>query len=85
MPTQRFKNELERNITIKLGYANAKVGKTIGVALLESSPELTFAFFLFGRFTNAREKLVLDQDATKAAAPVRKMTLFAKFLDADPA
>lgn len=24
--TVRFKNELERNITIKLGYANAKVG-----------------------------------------------------------
>ena len=23
--TVRFKNELERNITIKLGYANAKV------------------------------------------------------------
>ena len=25
--TVRFKNELERNITIKLGYANAKVRK----------------------------------------------------------
>lgn len=25
--TVRFKNELERNITIKLGYANAKVYK----------------------------------------------------------
>jgi len=25
--TVRFKNELERNITIKLGYANAKVSK----------------------------------------------------------
>lgn len=25
--TVRFKNELERNITIKLGYANAKVGQ----------------------------------------------------------
>lgn len=25
--TVRFKNELERNITIKLGYANAKVGR----------------------------------------------------------
>lgn len=27
--TVRFKNELERNITIKLGYANAKVTETI--------------------------------------------------------
>lgn len=27
--TVRFKNELERNITIKLGYANAKVGSFI--------------------------------------------------------
>jgi len=26
--TVRFKNEKERNITIKLGYANAKVKKT---------------------------------------------------------
>lgn len=25
--TVRFKNELERNITIKLGYANAKIYK----------------------------------------------------------
>jgi translation initiation factor 2 gamma subunit (eIF-2gamma) len=24
-PQVRFKNELERNITIKLGYANAKI------------------------------------------------------------
>jgi translation initiation factor 2 subunit 3 len=28
--TVRFKNELERNITIKLGYANAKVFKAAG-------------------------------------------------------
>lgn len=27
--TVRFKNELERNITIKLGYANAKVHKML--------------------------------------------------------
>jgi translation initiation factor 2 subunit 3 len=30
--TVRFKNELERNITIKLGYANAKIYKLQGVA-----------------------------------------------------
>ena len=29
--TVRFKNELERNITIKLGYANAKVRKEKGL------------------------------------------------------
>jgi translation initiation factor 2 subunit 3 len=29
--TVRFKNELERNITIKLGYANAKIYKCDGV------------------------------------------------------
>jgi len=28
--TVRFKNELERNITIKLGYANAKVRPAAG-------------------------------------------------------
>lgn len=28
--TVRFKNELERNITIKLGYANAKIYKCPG-------------------------------------------------------
>lgn len=27
LQTVRFKNELERNITIKLGYANAKIYK----------------------------------------------------------
>lgn len=30
--TVRFKNELERNITIKLGYANAKVRRRLGEA-----------------------------------------------------
>ena len=28
--TVRFKNELERNITIKLGYANAKIFRNTG-------------------------------------------------------
>lgn len=27
--TVRFRNELERNITIKLGYANAKIFKAV--------------------------------------------------------
>ena len=30
--TVRFKNELERNITIKLGYANAKVRPLLALA-----------------------------------------------------
>jgi translation initiation factor 2 subunit 3 len=30
--TVRFKNEKERNITIKLGYANAKVDKEFCIA-----------------------------------------------------
>merc|ERR1711871_236179 len=33
--TVRFKNELERNITIKLGYANAKIYKLEGAAANE--------------------------------------------------
>lgn len=32
--TVRFKNELERNITIKLGYANAKVSPCHAILIL---------------------------------------------------
>jgi translation initiation factor 2 subunit 3 len=32
--TIRFKNEIERNITIKLGYANAKVDSIHGTQLI---------------------------------------------------
>lgn len=37
--TVRFKNELVRNITIKLGYANAKVCKTNNSRSLVLTPE----------------------------------------------
>jgi len=32
--TVRFKNELVRNITIKLGYANAKVSSSIFISAM---------------------------------------------------
>jgi translation initiation factor 2 subunit 3 len=35
--TVRFKNELERNITIKLGYANAKVSGLSRASLVQRS------------------------------------------------
>lgn len=36
--TVRFKNELERNITIKLGYANAKIFKCKDVRCPRCAP-----------------------------------------------
>ena len=38
--TVRFKNELERNITIKLGYANAKIYKAKDARVPRSSPAI---------------------------------------------
>ena len=35
--TVRFKNELVRNITIKLGYANAKVRWSLALAVTKAS------------------------------------------------
>lgn len=42
--TVRFKNELERNITIKLGYANAKVRDLVNLFTMSSSSKLTEAW-----------------------------------------
>lgn len=39
--TVRFKNELVRNITIKLGYANAKVRPLLLLSTPENSPPYT--------------------------------------------
>jgi len=39
--TVRFKNELERNITIKLGYANAKVTTSFVKCLIIASYTLS--------------------------------------------
>ena len=72
--TVRFKNELVRNITIKLGYANAKVS---------SSPFIRnrrFIFFFFGkiiRYTNAKTQHVPDQAATAPSAQIKKTPPFA--------
>ncbi len=64
--TVRFKNELVRNITIKLGYANAKV------RLLES---LVGNFVdSFNRFTNVKMKHVPDRAAIVHIVPTRKTT-----------
>lgn len=65
--TVRFKNELVRNITIKLGYANAKVR----IAL--SPPRGIFDRWLC-RFTSAKTKHVRDQAATAHIAQIKKTT-----------
>lgn len=50
LQTVRFKNELERNITIKLGYANAKVssGKTKIQCIIVSAIGFLQAFLAHG-------------------------------------
>ena len=68
--TVRFKNELVRNITIKLGYANAKVC----VYALLSAGTLQgrgggFMFLTYSRFTSARTRLVHDRETTAHIAP----------------
>lgn len=65
--TVRFKNELVRNITIKLGYANAKVRSYVhGSRSLASN--------LMIRFTNVRMKLVRGLAVTVRILPTRKIT-----------
>ena len=61
--TVRFKNELVRNITIKLGYANAKVRA--------NAPPL-FVYSSSRRSTNAKTTHAHDQAATDHIAPIRK-------------
>lgn len=63
--TVRFKNELERNITIKLGYANAKVIVFTG---LQERP----AHDTFNRSINVRMKSALGRDATVPIALTRR-------------
>jgi translation initiation factor 2 gamma subunit (eIF-2gamma) len=70
--TVRFKNELVRNITIKLGYANAKVfifhhNQTIIDLLLRS--------------TNAKTLLAQDRDVIGLIPLRKKTTRHAKDLD----
>jgi translation initiation factor 2 gamma subunit (eIF-2gamma) len=64
--TVRFKNELVRNITIKLGYANAKVCGLVHSA--GSSTVLTIAI----RSTNAKTRPAPGQAATVPTVQTRK-------------
>ncbi len=65
--TVRFKNELVRNITIKLGYANAKVCVLCSVAHW-------WSFLTLSRSTNAKTMLVHDRETTAHTAPTRRIT-----------
>lgn len=73
--TVRFKNELVRNITIKIGYANAKVRPT---ALIDI---LSFFNYHYLRSTNAKTKHVHDQDAIALTALIKKTTPHASVQD----
>ena len=76
--TVRFKNELVRNITIKLGYANAKVRSVT----LCSPHKLRLPR---ARSTNAKTLPAQDLAATGHIDPTRKTTLLASDQDADTA
>lgn len=60
--TVRFKNELVRNITIKLGYANAKVSRL----MTRHAPANS------GRFTNATIPHVLVPGVTNLTAQIKR-------------
>jgi translation initiation factor 2 gamma subunit (eIF-2gamma) len=63
--TVRFKNELVRNITIKLGYANAKVH------FQSSGPCIAIISFR-SRYTNAKMKPAHDQVVIDPSARTKK-------------
>ena len=74
--TVRFKNELVRNITIKLGYANAKVSACLYVSS-------NYRLLREGlRFTNVRTRVVHVQAATGHIARTRRTTPLANDPDA---
>lgn len=70
--TVRFKNELERNITIKLGYANAKVKKLLLCNVLDT---LNLLSFLFIRFTSVKAQNVHVPVVTVLTRVTRKQIL----------
>jgi len=72
--TVRFKNELVRNITIKLGYANAKVCRAF--SLFNVLTSLVF------RSTNAKTKRAQGLVATGHTPPRKKTTRLVKDPDA---
>lgn len=69
--TVRFKNELERNITIKLGYANAKVRSI--QTMLEPNV-ISIRVFCIHRSTNARTRRVQDPDVIVRTGLTKKTT-----------
>jgi translation initiation factor 2 gamma subunit (eIF-2gamma) len=79
--TVRFKNELVRNITIKLGYANAKV-RSAAVLFLFCVHLNLFSLSLPSRFTNAKMKPVLGQVVTAHIVPTKRTIHRANVLDA---
>ena len=76
--TVRFKNELVRNITIKLGYANAKVRP---LRLTDSAQSLT----PYLRSTSVKMRHAHDQAATGHTGQTKKTTHPASVRDADTA
>ena len=73
--TVRFKNELVRNITIKLGYANAKVCCAIAL--------FNVLTYVVCRSTNAKTKLARGLVVTGRTLPLRKITRLVKDPGAD--
>ena len=80
--TVRFKNELVRNITIKLGYANAKVRTPPLFFFTVPYPPVfvQHSAFDLGRYINAKTKHALDQVATGHIVPTRRTTRLANDL-----
>jgi translation initiation factor 2 gamma subunit (eIF-2gamma) len=79
--TVRFKNELVRNITIKLGYANAKVRLVAMLLHIGASIHRSHLF----RSTNAKTKPARDPVATARTSQTKRTTLPANGQDATPA
>jgi translation initiation factor 2 gamma subunit (eIF-2gamma) len=74
--TVRFKNELVRNITIKLGYANAKVRS---YTILEVKKMI----LLCSRSTSVKMKHVQDQGAIVPIVQTKKTIHHVNDLDVD--
>lgn len=73
--TVRFKNELVRNITIKLGYANAKVCASVLLLADTGSSNLQ------SRSINAKTTLALVRVVIDPTLPRKKTTHRASVLD----
>ena len=67
--TVRFKNELERNITIKLGYANAKIYRRVGAAPGEPGTYTSKGSHEADTFTDAKGDWKLDRHISFVDCP----------------